>query len=454
MMSPMTAPAALSLNDVVKAIGRLSASGESITLLGICPMSEELIRAPVELAVELDFPVYFVASRNQVSEERGGGYVMGLTPQGFMQKISDLESSIPDKERPYLRFVGVDHCGPWYREHEKRLETGEALEAVKRTLAACLQAGYSAIHIDCSFLPHNRPALDEEETIRLTVELMEFCEEQRKKHGLSCVAYEIGTEETAGLGITPAHFRRSIAAILQQLKQRGLPRPAFAVGRTGAKIEMLDNAGPYEYTSASTLPKVAAEFKMGFKEHNADHLTSLILSLHPPYGITGANIGPSLAATQTRAMLNLAEMEEKGIKDGRSGLYRLMSKAVLEQAPFGKWLKKGDSWTAETLRRDPARLLAVTLVTGHYTYYDPQVRRATLQLYENLRKNNIVAEPEKYVIDAIKKEILRYVDNFNLKGGTAKILAAIKQFTEAKREDIPGHGEPGRNRTSRKNRPA
>jgi len=40
--------------------------------------------APIELALEYDFPALFVASRNQVSEDEGGVYLMGLTPESFV----------------------------------------------------------------------------------------------------------------------------------------------------------------------------------------------------------------------------------------------------------------------------------------------------------------------------------------------------------------------------------
>ena len=106
-----------------------------MTHLGVCPMSEELIKIPVELAAEYDFPVIFITSRNQVSEEEGGGYVMGLTPETFLRKIEDIEKSLglnSKPERAYLRLVGVDHCGPWYRAHEKSLGEKEAIEAIKQ----------------------------------------------------------------------------------------------------------------------------------------------------------------------------------------------------------------------------------------------------------------------------------------------------------------------------------
>jgi len=52
----------ISLAGLVRATQRLAEEGDRITYLGICPMSEELIRAPIELALKYDFPVLFVAS--------------------------------------------------------------------------------------------------------------------------------------------------------------------------------------------------------------------------------------------------------------------------------------------------------------------------------------------------------------------------------------------------------
>ena len=420
----MVVPAELSVKDVVRAINRLRETGEMITLLAVCPMSEELIRVPIELGVEYDFPVAFVASRNQISEDQGGGYVMGLSQKEFIEKILAVEQLI-DSGNSYLRFVSVDHCGPWYKEHEKSCGYEEAVKSVQRTLTACLEAGYSGIHIDCTFAPPKHVEMNAEKIIKLTVDLMEFCEEQTKRLGVSPVSYEIGTEETAGLGITAEHFRQSISGILTEIKKRKLPEPAFVVGRTGARIKMLENVDPYDYTSAASLPKVAGEFDMGFKEHNADYLSSLILSLHPEFGITAANVGPEFAAAQTRALLDLAAIEQRKSSGGKSNLYEIMSNAVLKQAPFHKWLRKGDNWTAENLRNMPDELRAVTLLAGHYVYYDKDVREAVFELYDNLNKQGLVDKPEDYVASAIKKAIVRYVEAFNLCGSASKIQAAL-----------------------------
>lgn len=63
------------LNEVVDKL--LSFEGKDrATMIGIGPMSHTLIKASMLLAKEKDFPLMFIASRNQVdADELGGGYV-------------------------------------------------------------------------------------------------------------------------------------------------------------------------------------------------------------------------------------------------------------------------------------------------------------------------------------------------------------------------------------------
>jgi len=421
----------VTLADLVRATHRLAEKGDRITHLGICPMSEELIRAPIELALKYDFPVLFVASRNQVSEDEEGGYVMGLTPESFVQKILDMENSLgldSDLSPDYIRFISIDHCGPWYKERERELGEEKAIKSVKRTLVACLKAGYSGFHIDCSFKPPLSVKMNEEKMIKLTVDLIEFTERKRIAIRKQTVSYEIGTEETAGKSVSVEHFNSSIKSILSEIKKRGLPEPAFIVGRTGAEINMLENVGGFDYTAASSLPEVARKFHLGFKEHNADYLSNPILSLHPHYGITAANVGPSFAAEQTRALLYLAEIEKRKMGKESSNLYQVMSQAVLKKAPFHKWLREEDKWSITKLQEKSAELRAVTVVCGHYVYYEEKVKEAINRLYSNLKRHGLFENPEAYVMEMVKKAIIRYANGFNLRGSTLKIIKMTKSL--------------------------
>ena len=62
----------VSLSEVVKKSLQLEGS-EKASMLGIGPMSKTLIKASMLLAKEKDFPLMFIASRNQVDSKSSGG---------------------------------------------------------------------------------------------------------------------------------------------------------------------------------------------------------------------------------------------------------------------------------------------------------------------------------------------------------------------------------------------
>jgi hypothetical protein len=119
-------------------------------------------------------------------------------------------------------------------------------------------------------------------------------------------------------------------------------------------------------------------------------------------------------------------MEGKESGGTASRLYELMSEAVLDKTPFTKWLRKEDAWTKSTLKSMSAELRAVTIVTGHYVYYDEEVKKAITTLYSNLKKNGVLEEPEAYVASALRRAIMRYIDAFNLRRSTSKILDVLE----------------------------
>lgn len=125
-------------------------------------------------------------------------------------------------------------------------------------------------------------------------------------------------------------------------------------------------------------------------------------------------------------------MEEKKIGKDSSNLYQVMSETVLEKAPFHKWLRKEDEWTVDELQEKSAELRAVTVVCGHYVYYDEKVKEAIGRLCNNLKKYGLLENPQAYVMKAVKKAIMRYVDAFNLRGSTSRILHWLEE--EIKRE--------------------
>ena len=92
------------LNEVVDKL--LSFEGKDrATMIGIGPMSHTLIKASMLLAKEKDFPLMFIASRNQVdADELGGGYVCNWDQKRFAEAIAQVAKIIL---MDYIIFVAI-----------------------------------------------------------------------------------------------------------------------------------------------------------------------------------------------------------------------------------------------------------------------------------------------------------------------------------------------------------
>jgi tagatose-1,6-bisphosphate aldolase non-catalytic subunit AgaZ/GatZ len=408
----------MSLREMVSV---LQEKGLKVTLLGIGPMSEVVIRATFELARDMEFPVLLIASRNQIdSAELGGGYVMGWEQSTFSEDVSKIVSEVGFDG---LLYLCRDHGGPWQRDNERygKLPPEEAMRRAKLSYLADLEAGFNVLHIDPTRDPHCQETVPMRTVIARTLELMEYTQEQAQRLDMSAVSYEVGTEETAGGLISPDAFERFIAELLRELDRRHLPRPAFIVGQTGTLVKMDSNVGHFDPENTQKLCEMAREYGLGFKEHNADYLPLDILEMHPDLGITGANVAPEFGSVETRALLDLAKQEDRAISEGAdlepSNFATLIQRAALECGRWKKWLVKEHAHlTTKDIAEAPERLDEVTVVCGHYVFNREGIRAARRKLYDNLIALKINDSPVRNVVDAVKESMVKYVDAFNLKG--------------------------------------
>ena len=138
----------LSIKNVVNGLLELQKTGESATLLGIGPMSKNCVQATLELSKEDDYPVMFIASRNQVDlDELGGGYVNGWNQFTFAQAVKEVADEIGYDNMYYLCR---DHGGPWQRDKERNdhLPTEEAMNLGKQSYIGDIEAGFDLLMID------------------------------------------------------------------------------------------------------------------------------------------------------------------------------------------------------------------------------------------------------------------------------------------------------------------
>ena len=230
----------LPIKAVVNGLLELQKTGQSATLLGIGPMSKNCVQATLELSKEDDYPVMFIASRNQVdADELGGGYVNGWNQFTFAQAVQEVAEEI---NYDNLYYLCRDHGGPWQRDKERNdhLPVKEAMDLGKKSYIADIEAGFDLLMIDPTKDPFEiGKVIPLDIVLERTVELIEFCESERKKRNLPEIGYEVGTEETNG-GLTSTEtYETFILRLKEELSKRNLPMPTFIVGQTGTLKEKL-----------------------------------------------------------------------------------------------------------------------------------------------------------------------------------------------------------------------
>lgn len=418
------------IKKVVEGLLKLQETGDSATLLGIGPMSTNLLQASFELARDYDFPLMFIASRNQVDmDELGGGYVNAWNQQRFAQDIRAVAEATGCENRYYLCR---DHGGPWQRDNERNahLPEEEAMKLARQSYAADIEAGFDLLMIDPTKDPFEIGKVIPMDTVlKRTVELIAYCEEERKARNLPEIGYEVGTEETNGGLTSTEKYREFIEKLKVELTARGLPMPTFIVGQTGTLTRKTEQVGTYNFHNAYDLAQMAKKYKVGLKEHNADYLDDVTLLEHMPAQVTASNIAPQYGTEETRAYLKLAEVEQILVKEGliknASNVKAVLLDKAIKTERWRKWMI-GDQreLTVEQILADEQLSLEILDISGHYAFNDEDVKKEIEVLYQNLAQHHI--DGQRFVVDHIKRPIQQYVECYNLKGISTRVAKIMK----------------------------
>ena len=415
----------LSIKETVQGLLELQKTGESATLLGIGPMSKNCVQAALELSQEDDYPVMFIASRNQVDlDELGGGYVNGWNQFTFAEAVKEVAEDI---HYDNLYYLCRDHGGPWQRDKERNshLPTDEAMKLGEQSYVGDIEAGFDLLMIDPTKDPFEIGKVIPLDTVlERTVELIEFCENERKKRNLPEIGYEVGTEETNG-GLTSTEtYETFIKQLQSELGKRGLPMPTFIVGQTGTLTRKTEQVGHFNFKNAYDLAQMAKKYGVGLKEHNGDYLDDVTLLEHVPSAITATNVAPQYGTEETRAYLNLAKVEAKlveyGLVEEPSKIRETLLVKAIESQRWRKWMV-GDqvNLSVDDIKADKELSEEILDIAGHYTFNDAAVKAEIEKLYANLSAHHI--DGKRYVIDHIKRPIRDYAECYNLKGVTSRI---------------------------------
>lgn len=395
------------------------------TLVGIGPMSPNLLQASFELARDYDFPLMFIASRNQVDkDELGGGYVNGWNQKTFAADIKKVADKVGFNG---LYYLCRDHGGPWQRDEERNahLPVEEAMKLAKESYLADIEAGFDLLMIDPTKDTFQMgKVVDLDKVITWTVELLEYCETERKKRNLPEIAYEVGTEETNGGLTSTDKYEFFIQRLQEELSKRDLPMPTFIVGQTGTLTRLTEQVGHWNYANAIDLAKMAAKYGVGLKEHNADYMNDETLLLHNPSHITASNVAPQYGTEETRAYLKLVRVEQRLAKEGLvedpSNLYDVLLDKAIRTERWRKWMEGDDvNLKVDDILANEELSQKILDISGHYAFNDPEVKAEVAKLFANLNANSIDAQ--RFVVEHIKRPILQYVIDLNLTGLTTDV---------------------------------
>ena len=412
----------ITITEMMRRARKIKENGDKFTLIGIGPMSKICIRAALELGRDNDLPLMLIASRNQVdSDSFGHGYVCSWDQTRF---INDTYAIAKEVGFDGLLYFCRDHGGPWQRDEERsaKLDTEKAMELAKKSYMDDMRAGFHLLHIDPTKDPHISGTVPLDLVLDRTIELIEYLESQRVKENLPEMAYEVGTEETNGGLTEESAFENFINELVRRLKEKNLPIPLFVVGQTGTLTRLTENVGHFNYQFARRLSAIAESHGIGIKQHNSDYLRDAILLDHPNLGVTAANVAPEFGVFETRAYLELCNLESIEFKEECSDLKNTLEREAVMCERWRKWMFTDEekNMPVETVLKDEKLKTLIVDICGHYTFENETVKKELQKMRSNLEKIGIDAD--KYAVRMVKGSIERYTTLFNMTGLTGKLM--------------------------------
>ncbi len=397
------------LRDVVARIIALREQKRAqLTLLAVCPNSVAVLEAAVKVAARNSTPMLFAATLNQV--DRDGGYT-GWTPATF---VGQLRAYGAKHRCASPLYPCLDHGGPWLKDLHttQRLSLAETMGELKATLTACLEAGYSLLHLDPTVDRELAPgqAIAIETVLGRTVELIAHCESERQRLALPPVSYEVGTEEVHGGLVDFDAFCGFVRGLRSQLEARRLLAawPCFIVGKVGT-----DLGNPhFDPQAACRLYDIVAPLGSLVKGHYTDWVSNP--EAYPANGMGGANVGPEFTTEEYLALGELAAREEdmrRGRPGARSGIMGALEAAVVASNRWQKWLKPEEKGR-EFRDLAPERRSWLVQTGARYIWTDARVVEARERLYDNLAP--VMDDAHQFVVERIARSMENYITHFHL----------------------------------------
>jgi D-tagatose-1,6-bisphosphate aldolase subunit GatZ/KbaZ len=416
------------LDEVV----RHQKAGEAVGITSICSAHPLVLEAAMLQASDDGSHVLIEATSNQVDQT--GGYT-GMRPEDFraLARETATRCGLP-VERVVL---GGDHLGPNRWRH---LPPDEAMQHADVLIEAYVAAGFTKLHLDCSFPCAGDPTtLTDDLVARRAARMMRVAEDTAAARGAAgTLRYVIGTDVPVPGGAdsavsdlvptSPEAARTTLRCHHDEFAQQGLdavwPRVIALVVQPGVEFDHL-RVIDYAPERTMTLKHVLDdEPNMVFEAHSTDYQTVASLTALVEDHWAVLKVGPGLTFALREAMFSLAAIEAEVVDEGqRSGLKDVIEARMLAQPAHWERYYAGDA-----RRQHLARLYSYSDRLRYY-WSDPDVHQAQERLLDNLnataiplpllsqylpgqyarvRDGELSAQPRALVIDRVRDVVRGY----------------------------------------------
>ena len=310
-----------------------SSEGGPDGVASVCSAHPLVIEAALQHAKSGDGPVLIEATSNQV--DQFGGYT-GMRPADFRKLVEQIAHRVGF---PVERIVlGGDHLGP---NRWRALPADQAMAHVDELVRSYVAAGYTKLHLDCSYpcADDAAPLSDEVMADRAT-RMLVVAEAEAARVGLTGrLRYVIGTEVPTPGGsthhidelapTTAEHVRATLDAHRQAFARAGLsqvwPQVLALVVQPGVEF---DHWRVVDYDRGGTDDLRTAlddEPSMTFEAHSTDYQSVAALTTLVADGWRVLKVGPGLTFAMREALFALTEIENElipaslAVEPGRGG---------------------------------------------------------------------------------------------------------------------------------------
>jgi D-tagatose-1,6-bisphosphate aldolase subunit GatZ/KbaZ len=416
------------LEDVV----RRQKAGEPAGITSICSAHPLVLEAAICEARDSGGVVLVEATSNQVDQD--GGYT-GMRPADFR----DLVHGIADAcGLPLDRVIlGGDHLGP---NRWRALPPEEAMEHADVLVAAYVAAGFTKIHLDCSFSCAGDPApLTDDLVAERAARLIRVAEDAAATHGRAGeLRYVIGTEVPVPGGahetldeLRPtsadaarATIERHRKALVDHGLEQVWPQVMALVVQPGVEFDHVQVVEYRRERTAELQRVLDDEPDMVFEAHSTDYQTvdGLTALVEDHWAVL--KVGPGLTFALREALFALAAVENELVPPAdRSELPDVVECRMLAEP--GQWsgYYPGDDAAQRMARRysysdrlryywpDPEIQAAQDRLMANLTAREiplPLLSQHLPQQYARIRSGELTPDPRALVLDHVRDVLRTY----------------------------------------------